>query len=594
MTQLKKQVVKVLLIDDDEEDYVLTRYLFDEFKDNLYELEWINSYVVAQNAISEGVHDIYLIDYRLGSGDGLNLIRNAIADGCRAPMILLTGQGDKEVDLEAMKAGAADYLVKGQFEAPLLERSIRYSLQHARALERLVHQASHDALTGLPNRTNFSNLLSESIETAREKGKFDFAVLFLDLDRFKIINDSLGHVVGDKLLVGIAERIKACVRPHDFVSRFGGDEFTVLLKKIATVADAVEVAERLQSRLAIPFLLDGYEVFTSSSIGITFADNDQRKPEDFLRDADSAMYRAKAAGKARYEVFNREMHVRNVNLLQIENDLRRAIERNEFQVYYQPIIDLETEELCEFEALIRWNHPEHGLISPNDFIPVAEESGLIVPIGKWILEESCRQIADWQKTFPSHNQLMISVNLSAKQLMHPDLTQQVRDIIENNGLAPRCLKLEVTETTVMENAELAFEILSELCALGVHISSDDFGTGYSSLSYLHRFPFERLKIDRTFVGKMDTDAKSEEIVRSIITLGQNLHLEVVAEGVETESQLKLLRSLNCRIGQGYLFSKPLNAEYAQKLLENGLQRNNLGNPFIAERNLSLLEVANIQ
>ena len=298
-----------------------------------------------------------------------------------------------------------------------------------------------------------------------------------------------------------------------------------------------------------------------------------------MRDADTAMYRAKASGRARYEIFDREMYVRNVNVLQIENDLRRAIERDEFKVFYQPIVRFDSEEVCEFEALLRWAHPEHGLIPPNDFIPVAEESGLIVPIGRWILEEACRQTAEWQERFPAHQNLTISVNLSAKQLMHPDLTQQVREIMKRTNLLPHCLKLEVTETTVMENAETAFEILSELCALGVRISSDDFGTGYSSLSYLHRFPFERLKIDRSFVSKMDTDAKSEEIVRSIITLGQNLKLEVVAEGIETESQLKLLRSLGCLAGQGYLFSKPVNGEYAEKLLNKTVYRENVGAIF---------------
>lgn len=587
---MNNQLIKVLLVDDDEDDYTLTRYLFEEFKDNRYELVWTNSYSEAQSAIRDNAYDIYLIDYRLGAGDGLSLIRGGIAEGCRAPMILLTGQGDREIDLEAMKAGAADYLVKGEFQAPLLERAIRYSLQQARVHERLLYQATHDALTGLPNRTNFYNLLSDAMDTAQKHHKFDFAVLFLDLDRFKIVNDSLGHVVGDKLLVSIAERIKSCLRPHDVVSRFGGDEFTVLLRKIETVEDAVEVAERLQRKLAVPFVFDGYEIFTSSSIGITVADDKQRKPEDYLRDADSAMYRAKAAGKARYEIFNCEMHVRNLNILQIENDLRRAIERNEFEVYYQPIVRLESEEIAEFEALLRWNHPVHGVIAPNDFIPLAEESGLIVPMGKWILEESCRQIAEWQTRFPAYRNLAVSVNLSAKQLMLPDFTEQVCAVMEKSGLVPRCLKLEVTETAVMENADLAFETLSELCSLGVRISSDDFGTGYSSLSYLHRFPFERLKIDRSFVGRMDTDMKSEEIVRSIITLAQNLNMEAVAEGVETDGQLRLLRLLGCPAGQGYLFAKPLKTEFAEKLLENGLQRNDYKVPFVPQ----VLDISEVQ
>ncbi len=588
------KLVKVLLVDDDQDDYVLTKYLFEEFKDNHYQLEWTSSFYSAQKAIREGVHDIYLIDYRLGSENGLNLIRESIAEGCRAPMILLTGQGDKEIDLEAMKAGAADYLVKGQFEAQTLERAIRYSLQHARVLEKLLHQTMHDPLTGLPNRINFSNLLNEAIKRAHNRNTFDFAVLFLDLDRFKVINDSLGHLIGDQLLIGIANRIKNCVRPHDVVSRFGGDEFTILLNRVQKVEDAIEIAERLQRKLAVPFLLDGYEVFTSSSVGITFANQEQKMPEEFLRDADTAMYRAKSSGKARYEVFDREIHIRTVNLLQVENDLRRALEREEFEVYYQPILKLETEEICEFEALLRWNHPQFGLIQPNDFIPIAEESGLIVPIGKWILEESCRQVAAWQKTYPLHRDLKISVNLSAKQLMHPSLTRQVSEMLKINNLSPRSLKLEVTETTVMENSDLAFEIISELTDLGIQISSDDFGTCYSSLSYLHRFPFKRLKIDRSFISKMDHDLKSEEIVRSIIMLGLNLHLEVVAEGIETEGQLKLLRAIGCSAGQGYLFSKPVKAKYGEKLLINGLPRNISKPAFIVGENCTFVEVAKIQ
>lgn len=594
MTYAENQKIRVLLIDDDEEDYILTRYLFEDFKDNRYELEWINSYSEAQNAIREDAYDIYLVDYRLGAGNGLELIRQATAEGCRAPMILLTGQGDMETDLEAMNAGAADYLVKGEFEAPLLERVIRYSLQHARVMEKLLHQATHDALTGLPNRSHFYTFLGETIENAHKRKKFDFAVLFLDLDRFKIINDSLGHVIGDKLLIGISERIKSCLRPHDIVSRFGGDEFTVLLRKINQVEDAVEVAERLQRKLSVPFILDGYEVFTSSSIGITFSDSKQRKPEDYLRDADSAMYRAKAAGKARYEVFNCEMHVRNLNLLQIENDLRRAIERREFEVYYQPIYNLESREIIEFEALLRWKHPEHGMISPADFIPLAEESGLIVPIGKWILEESANQTTEWQKKYPSFQNLAVSVNLSAKQLVSPDFTAQVCEIIGKSGLSPRCLKLEVTETAVMENADLAFEILSELCSLGVRISSDDFGTGYSSLSYLHRFPFERLKIDRSFIGKMDIDIRSEEIVRSIVNLAKNLNLEAVAEGIEKEEQLKLLISLGCPAGQGYYFSKPLSAEFAEKILQKNASENLSEQKILLANAHQLIEIPNFQ
>jgi diguanylate cyclase (GGDEF)-like protein len=580
MPQVNNQLVRVMLVEDDEEDYILTRYLFDEFKDNHYEVDWVNSYSAAKAAIREGFHDIYLIDYRLGLGSGLTLIRESLAEGCRAPMILFTGQGDKEVDLEAMKAGAADYLVKGEFEAPLLERSIRYSLQHARALERLHLQATHDSLTGLPNRVHFFNLLAEAIETALTSNEFDFAVLFLDLDRFKTINDSLGHVIGDKLLVALAERLKACIRPGDVVSRFGGDEFTILVRKYASMEDPVEIAERLQKTLAVPFIIDEHEVFTSASVGITLANRRQNRPEDFLREADTAMYEAKAAGRSRYEIFDREMHVRTVDRLQIENDLRKAIEREEFRVFYQPIVDLETGKISDFEALIRWEHPQHGLIPPSNFIPVAEETGLIVPIGNWVLEESCRQVSEWKKDFSAVDSVTVSVNISTKQLMHPIFSRTVHDILGRYDMDPHCLKLEVTETAVMGNPELALRILSELCGFGVYISSDDFGTGYSSLSYLHRFPFERLKIDRSFIGKMDTDEKSEEIVRSIITLGQNLHMNVVAEGVETASQLKLLRAFGCHAAQGYLFSKPVPASHAEKMLLNGL---NCIQPFTGQK-----------
>jgi diguanylate cyclase (GGDEF)-like protein/PAS domain S-box-containing protein len=439
-----------------------------------------------------------------------------------------------------------------------------------RAEEKLKHYALHDTLTGLPNRAHFMNHLQTAIERAAGNSFARFAVLFLDLDRFKVINDSLGHIIGDKLLVAIAERLKLCVRPGDVVARLGGDEFTILLNRTGEIEDVAGVAERLQKKLSEPFKLHNYEVFTSASIGIIVSDDVKRQPDDFLRDADAAMYRAKESGKARYEIFDSAMHVRNINLLKVETDLRHAVERGEFEVFYQPIVGLESGEVREFEALIRWNHPQHGMIAPNEFISVAEETGLIIPMGKWILEEACRQTSDWQKRFPTIDSLSISVNLSAKQLMHPSLTAQVSEILERTGLHPRFLKLEVTESTVMENADTALGVLSELHKLGISLSTDDFGTGYSSLSYLHRFPFERLKIDRSFINKMELDDKCEAIVRTILMLGQNLNIETVAEGIETEKQLARLRALGCPFGQGFLFSKPVNAEAAERLLQEGL------------------------
>ena len=435
---------------------------------------------------------------------------------------------------------------------------------------KLNHFAGHDTLTNLPNRAKFMNHLTRAVSRSQHSPEYRFAVLFLDLDRFKVINDSLGHITGDKLLVAIAKRLEECLRPNDIVARLGGDEFTILLCGIDEPAAAVRVANRILEKLAAPFNLDAYEVFTSASIGIIVSDEIARQPEDFLRDADTAMYRAKEAGKSRYEIFDREMHIRNMNLLQLENDLRRAIEQNEFEVFYQPIVELETGKIREFEALIRWQHPTRGMIAPNEFISIAEETGLINPIGAWIMREACRQTAEWQRTIPAMKALSISVNLSAKQLMHPNLSAQVAEILAETQLEARNLKLEVTESMVMENSDQALAVISELHRLGTSVSTDDFGTGYSSLSYLHRFPFDRLKIDRSFVSKMDADQKSEAIVRTILLLAQNLNIEVVAEGIETARQLKTLRGLGCKTGQGYIFSKPLDAATTARLLRDGL------------------------
>ncbi|HEX9028754.1 MAG TPA: EAL domain-containing protein, partial [Anaerolineales bacterium] len=441
--------------------------------------------------------------------------------------------------------------------------------------EQLIHDALHDALTRLPNRSLFLDRLGRAIERTNRRPENPFAVLFLDLDRFKVINDSLGHTAGDQLLIAIAKRLSLCLRSSDTAARLGGDEFVVLLEDIQGVHDAIAVTDRINKSLKAPFDLDGHEVVVTASIGIVLGANvlsstSYEQAEDVLRDADIAMYRAKALGKNRFVVFDPSLRTHAIARLECEYELRMALERGEFKLHYQPICSLSNDQITGFEALLRWYSPTRGIVLPGEFIPVAEETGLIIPIGEWVLREACHQIIAWQQEYPSDPPLSINVNISGVQFANHALLDQVMGVLNETGLSPGRLRLEITESVFMENAENAAVVLQTLRQMGVHLQIDDFGTGYSSLSYLQNFPINAIKIDRSFISRMDPnnpDASSgSEIVKTIVALAHDLGVEAVAEGVETLDQLEQLKALECQYGQGFYLGLPMEASAAEAKL----------------------------
>jgi diguanylate cyclase (GGDEF)-like protein/PAS domain S-box-containing protein len=433
--------------------------------------------------------------------------------------------------------------------------------------KQLLQDAFYDTLTKLPNRALFMDRLGQAIKRRKREPNYLFAVLFLDIDRFKVVNDSMGHLLGDKLLIAIARRLETCVRPIDTVARLGGDEFTILLEDITHVEDATDIAERIYMALQTACKIDGHEIFTTASIGIALSADNYQLPEELLRDADISMYQAKEQGKAQYKVFDHSMYTQALKRLQLENDLRRGIERDEFELFYQPIVNLSTGALAGFEALIRWNHPEHQIVSPGEFIPIAEETGLIVPLGTWILRQACYQLRQWKNKFhEDYAFVMMSINLSGKQFSDPHLIENIDQVLAEYELPGHHIKLEITESILMDNTEAATYTLKQMRERGIQLSIDDFGTGYSSLSYLHRFPVNTVKIDRSFVNRINPNDDNVEIVRAIITLAHILKMDVIAEGIEDNIQLKHLRSLGCEYGQGYFFAKPLMVKDAEILM----------------------------
>jgi diguanylate cyclase (GGDEF)-like protein/PAS domain S-box-containing protein len=674
---LAKDSLKLLLVEDDEDDYLLTSEVLCEIAGVEIAITWVTTLEMALDVLHTQSFDVCLSDYHLGQHTGLDLLNATIAQKLAVPIIMLTGQSDRDTDLAAMAAGASDYLVKTDITPAMVERSIRYTLNHASTLAalrekeqqyalvaqaandgiwdwnwqtqtiyfsprwlailgydreelqstpqewidrihtedkarfeveleshlsgenavfrseyRILHKdetyrwvlsqglavrnaqgsvlriagsqtdlthhvALFDQLTGLPSRALFLEQLKRAFSRAERQSGYQLAVLFLDCDRFKVVNDSLGHAIGDQLLQAVAQRLEDSLRPGDVVARLGGDEFAILLENLQSPQDAEHIATRINQSLTKFFSLEGHTVYISGSIGIAFNSQHSQQPEDLLRDADTAMYRAKAAGKSQYAVFEGTMHEQAQRSLQLETDLRCAIEAEQFQLFYQPIWSLETNSITGFEALIRWPHSERGMISPAEFIPIAEETGLIVPIGQWVIQEACRQMKIWKDQFPSAQPLTVSVNLSARQFSDPNLVSHIQSTLAQTGFPPHRLKIEITETMIVENHQAAVQILTQLQAIGIQIQVDDFGTGYSSLSVLHNLPLDTLKIDISFVRLLETDPDNAEIVKVIIKLAQNLGMVAIAEGVETQSQLRQLKALGCDFAQGYLLAKPL-------------------------------------
>ncbi len=595
---------KILVVDDTAQNLELLSTLL---KRKGFQVRCAINGAVALRMAQSGWADLILLDIKMPDMNGYEVCKRlkAAENTSETPVIFLSALDTVIEKKEAFAVGGVDFIVKPfqieevlvrinnqlaivaakqkvcqlnfELEQRVLERTRELEkanqqlkkeiLQRKRIQKKLVYLAMYDPLTDLPNRILFMQRLNNLLQQDSAEPHSLFAVLFLDCDRFKLINDSLGHLIGDQVLAEIARRIKCCLEPAATLARFGGDEFMVLLPELAHIEHASTIAEKIQHQLQLPFEVNRHQLFISASIGIVPGTKDYQLAEHILRDADTAMYQAKKRGKACHQVFNPNMHRNASKRLKLETDLRLALKRQELSVYYQPIIALNTGSLVGFEALVRWKHPEKNLVSPVEFIPIAEETGLIVPLGLWVMRSACRQLRTWQDKH-AIDQLKISVNLSVKQFYQPDFIEQIDDILQETQIDSQSLKLEITESAIVDNAESATLLFQKLRARQIHLSIDDFGTGYSSLSYLHRFPVNTLKIDRSFVDRIGKDGENLEIIRAIVTLAKQLDMTVIAEGIETSQQKDYLKALGCDEGQGYFFAKPLPTQEVESIFDD--------------------------
>ncbi|NVK88072.1 MAG: EAL domain-containing protein [Gammaproteobacteria bacterium] len=548
--------IRLLLVEDDEDDYILAEdYLKEAYGSNV-DIFWASNFDKALELIAQHSFDIFLIDYMLGEKTGIELTRTITSNTFVVnAVILLTGLDNREVDIEATQSGAMDYLVKQELNASLLERSIRYALKRKRIEEKLIALAQHDPLTGLANRTKFNLALSEKIQQAR-RDNHQFAVLLLDLDNFKDVNDTLGHSTGDALLKITAKRLNETLRGIDMIARLGGDEFSIIAQFNHVGQGSAQIAERLIRELSIAVELDYHQIKTGVSIGIAIYPHDGVTPEALLKSADLAMYKSKRGGRGTYRYYDPEFELELTQTKKLQDELQLAVESNQFELYFQPIIDTEHKKVIKAEALIRWNHPQRGLVGPAEFIEAAEKNSMILAIGKWVLHNAFGHCVEWQKQ-PQLSDVGVTVNLSAHQFYDEDLIAKITKAIAKTGLDERHITLEITETTLMENADDIIERLNTLHSLGLDLAIDDFGTGYSSLAYLKRFPVSTLKVDRSFVSDIEVDDDDKVITQAIINLGQSLNKKVIAEGIESQQQLSTINEFGCTHIQGYYYAKPM-------------------------------------